>query len=78
MFIKCSHELLLLKIMSPSQVNSSKELNVESNVPPKRKMRAKDTHHVWTDDKVQLLLEITFESKESVCEGRVRKHIGQI
>ena len=30
---------------------------------PKKKMRTKDTHLVWTDDEVQLLLETTRDFK---------------
>ena len=32
-------------------------------MPPKKKMRTEDTHLVWTDDKVQLILETTSDFK---------------
>ena len=32
-------------------------------MPPKKSMRTEDIHHVWMDDRVQLLLEITRDFK---------------
>ena len=76
MFNKCCRDLLLLKIMNyikiECEVNRSRELSVDSNMPPKKKMRTKDTHLVWTDDEVQLL------SKENGCGARLGKHKRQI
>ena len=47
MFIKCSCDLLLLKIISEKMLKLEQteiELSVESNIPPKNKMKTKDTH----------------------------------
>ena len=45
MFIKCSRDLLLLKIISEKMLNVEQteiELSVESNMPPKNKMKTED------------------------------------
>ena len=47
MFIKCSCDLLLLQIISEKMLKLEQteiELSVESNIPPKNKMKTKDTH----------------------------------
>ena len=36
------------------EVNRRVEFSVESNMPPKKKMKTEDTHLVWTDYEVQL------------------------
>ena len=51
MFIKCSHDLLLLKIISEKMLNVEQteiELSVESNMPPKNKMKTEDPYLAWT------------------------------
>ena len=48
------------------EVNRSIELGVESNIPPKKEMGTKDTHLLWKDDEVQLLLETRdFKAKKA-------------
>ena len=48
-------------------MNRSRELSVESNMPPKKEMRTEDTYLVGTDDQVQLLLETRdFKARELV------------
>ena len=45
MFIKCSRDLLLLKIISEKMLNVEQteiELSVESNMRPKNKMKTED------------------------------------
>ena len=76
MFNKCSRDLLSLKIMSEKcwiecEVNKSRELSVESNMPPKTKMRTEETHLVWTDHEVQLLLETTRDFEAMKTYARV-------
>ena len=38
-------------------------VKLESNMLPKKKMRTEDTHLVWADDEIQLLLETTRDLK---------------
>ena len=52
-------------------MNKSRELSVESNMPPKTKMRTEETHLVWTDHEVQLLLETTRDFEAMKTYARV-------
>ena len=66
-------------------MSRSRELSIDSNILPKKKMTTEDIHLVRTDDEVQLLFEATldFQAKKAYRGvggggGRLGKHKGQL
>ena len=52
-------------------MSRSRELSIESNILPKKKMTTEDIHLVRTDDEVQLLFEakLDFQAKKAYRGG---------